>query len=247
MRFNPPPGWPVPSNWKPSADWQPDPTWPAAPDGWHYWIAKDETAIADDGERPAQVARTLGGTPTQRRALLAAAAVAVVAVVCGATALIAYHVGKAHRADEASHRADDPTGWGRSVTPLPTTPSTFILTPDWPPYSSRDQPTGYLAAPSTTSPADGAVFSNYPRDTDLWWHPVTGAATYRIQIQYFDGIGDNEGWHDLPGQPTPITTSAATYHFEFVGAQPGRWRVNSVAADGQEGPLSPWSTFRYTR
>ncbi|MFT4226225.1 hypothetical protein [Micropruina sp.] len=39
MRFNPPPGWPVPPpGWQPPADWRPDPSWPAAPPGWSFWI-----------------------------------------------------------------------------------------------------------------------------------------------------------------------------------------------------------------
>lgn len=39
MRFNPPPGWPVPPlGWQPPADWQPDPSWPAAPPGWSFWV-----------------------------------------------------------------------------------------------------------------------------------------------------------------------------------------------------------------
>ncbi len=39
MRFNPPPGWPVPPpGWQPPVDWRPDPTWPPAPPGWQFWI-----------------------------------------------------------------------------------------------------------------------------------------------------------------------------------------------------------------
>jgi hypothetical protein len=39
LRFNPPPGWPVPAKgWVPPPNWQPDPSWPPAPPGWPLWI-----------------------------------------------------------------------------------------------------------------------------------------------------------------------------------------------------------------
>jgi hypothetical protein len=37
------------------------------------------------------------------------------------------------------------------------------------------------------------------------------------------------------------------YTFNFVGANPGRWRVSAIRADGAEGPKSPFRVFRYTR
>lgn len=39
LRFNPPPGWPVPAKgWVPPSNWQPDPSWPPPPPGWPLWI-----------------------------------------------------------------------------------------------------------------------------------------------------------------------------------------------------------------
>ncbi len=39
LRFNPPPGWPVPAKgWVPPPNWQPDPSWPPVPPGWQLWI-----------------------------------------------------------------------------------------------------------------------------------------------------------------------------------------------------------------
>lgn len=39
MRFNAPPGWPVPpTGWTPPPGWQPDPSWPAAPAEWRWWV-----------------------------------------------------------------------------------------------------------------------------------------------------------------------------------------------------------------
>ena len=41
--------------------------------------------------------------------------------------------------------------------------------------------------------------------------------------------------------------SEATYTFNFVGAQPGCWRVWAVDEQGHEGPKSPWWEFVYTK
>lgn len=42
QRYNPPPGWPVPSGgWRPSFDWKPDPSWPPAPSGWVFWVKEE--------------------------------------------------------------------------------------------------------------------------------------------------------------------------------------------------------------
>lgn len=39
LRYNPPPGWPVPpAGWSPPAGWKPDPKWPEPPPGWQLWV-----------------------------------------------------------------------------------------------------------------------------------------------------------------------------------------------------------------
>lgn len=39
MRFNPPPGWPIPpEGWAPPAGWKPDPSWPSPPQGWQLFV-----------------------------------------------------------------------------------------------------------------------------------------------------------------------------------------------------------------
>ena len=40
LKFNSPPAWPdPPDGWSPPSGWTPDASWPAAPDGWHFWVA----------------------------------------------------------------------------------------------------------------------------------------------------------------------------------------------------------------
>ena len=49
LRFNPPPGWPVPRlGWAPPPGWQPDPSWPKPPPGWRFWVPDN---LAPVGER----------------------------------------------------------------------------------------------------------------------------------------------------------------------------------------------------
>jgi len=40
--------------------------------------------------------------------------------------------------------------------------------------------------------------------------------------------------------------SSTTYTFNFVGAQPGRWRVWAVNGSGMPGSKSGWREFRFT-
>ena len=47
VRFNAPPGWPVPSSsWAPGDDWMPDPSWPTPPRGWTFWVVEQRAAGA---------------------------------------------------------------------------------------------------------------------------------------------------------------------------------------------------------
>lgn len=101
-----------------------------------------------------------------------------------------------------------------------------------------------LTAPIQNSPADGTVFSTYPRMTTLQWSSVTGAASYTVEHSYCSSAGCND-WAVDYGPVTGLTTNSYTY--EFVGAQPGRWRVWAVDANGNAGPKSGWWGFSYTR
>ncbi len=98
-----------------------------------------------------------------------------------------------------------------------------------------------LSAPKQSSPKDGAVFSTYPRTTALKWDSVEGAASYSVEVQYYDP--GSKQWVSYISK-TGLTTNS--YTFNFVGAQPGHWRVWAVGVDGQVSPKSGWWTFRYT-
>ena len=99
-----------------------------------------------------------------------------------------------------------------------------------------------LAAPKQLSPADGQVFSHYPRTTTLEWSAVPDATSYMVEIEFCSPAGCD----DWSVEYDPVTVTTTSYTFNFVGAQPGRWRVWAVS-NGQESPKSDWWGFRYTR
>lgn len=99
-----------------------------------------------------------------------------------------------------------------------------------------------LPSPMLLSPADGSVFGHYPRTTTLTWGPVEGAASYLLEIEYCDPSGCAT-WSEPYG---PYSVAGTDYTFDFVGAQPGRWRVRAINSAGTTGRVSAWSNFRYT-
>jgi hypothetical protein len=112
---------------------------------------------------------------------------------------------------------------------------------------TRAHPVPAFAAPKPISPPDGSIFSNFPRTTSLSWTPVPRAASYTVEIDCFQCCQVNQWctdvgktWQLVPG------ITATTFTFDFVGAQPVRWRVWAVGPRGRSGRKSNWSGFVYT-
>ncbi len=97
----------------------------------------------------------------------------------------------------------------------------------------------FLPAPAQVSPAHGSVYNHYPRKTTLRWKAVTGAKYYTAEIQYKSG----NKWVPLKKQ----AGLKYDYTFNFVGAQPGRWRVYAVDSKGKNGLASGWREFTYKK
>lgn len=105
-----------------------------------------------------------------------------------------------------------------------------------------------LTAPVQVSPVNGTVFNNFPRTTKLEWKPVPGAASYTVEIDCMHCCQSGKWCTDIGKQYKVVPNlKASSYTFNFVGAQPGKWRVWAVGANGQPGPKSAWWEFRYTR
>ncbi len=127
-----------------------------------------------------------------------------------------------------------------SETPAatPTSPPTSTPTSAASPPSPMPAPT--LAAPVLISPPDGTVFGKFPRITTCQWSAVVGAIKYQFQAEFWEL--NQKQWVKRYSADVPATT----YTFDFVGKQPGRWRVAGVDGGGHVGPFSGWWGFVYT-
>ncbi len=105
-----------------------------------------------------------------------------------------------------------------------------------------------LPAPRQIAPRNGSKFDHFPRTTKFRWSPVRNAKSYGIEVdclhccvqgKWCSDIGQT--WHVKGGLSSP------QHAHNFVGAQPGRWRVWAVDACGKKGKLSGWWKFEYTR
>lgn len=98
------------------------------------------------------------------------------------------------------------------------------------------------AAPRQLAPADGSVLDQFPRKLTLRWAALAGAKNvkYEVEVEYQEPDGK---WTPYPAGKA---TGQTERELEFVGAQPGRWRVWAIE-DGRNGPKSDWWTFRFTR
>jgi hypothetical protein len=111
-----------------------------------------------------------------------------------------------------------------------------------------DEGTNTLGAPEHTSPPDGMSFDHYPRETTLQWKSVDGAASYTVEVDCLHCC--RSGWWCDEFDEVWLVRSGiqnTEFTFNFVGAQPGRWRVWAVYSNGNESAKSRWSEFEYTQ
>ncbi len=130
----------------------------------------------------------------------------------------------------------------KPITPVVTPPANDNLHNRYPVVTDA---TNYnVKAPVLISPEEATVFNHYPRKTKLVWNPVPEAVRYLVEVDYYY----RNGWHlDYTGQKLrSLMVPTTEFEFNFVGAQPGRWRVAAVLANGEVGVKSEWRTFRYT-
>ena len=110
-----------------------------------------------------------------------------------------------------------------------------------------------LPAPVQLSPKPDAEFNHYPRSTKLEWEAVEGASSYTVEVDFCHGIRTgkpdciNPQPHTMKGNPETTRITSTSYEFDFVGAQPGRWRVWAIDKEGREGFKSEWRKFFYQR
>ncbi len=105
-----------------------------------------------------------------------------------------------------------------------------------------------LSKPVPLYPLSGSVFKHFPRHTVLTWEKVFNAASYTIEVDCFHCCQSSQ-WCTEVGKQWIIKQNLTTtvYDFDFVGAQPGRWRVWAVSSTGEERAKTDWQEFRFTQ
>jgi hypothetical protein len=104
-----------------------------------------------------------------------------------------------------------------------------------------------LTAPVLLSPAKGAHLEprGGKRTTLLQWQAVSGATGYLVEVQY-GNPGRNKRMIWSSAYRSEVVGTQVT--FDFVGANPGRWRVTALDKTGRYWQSDPaqWRTFEYT-
>ncbi len=96
-----------------------------------------------------------------------------------------------------------------------------------------------IAPPELVSPAAGTQINIFPRKITFEWKQVIGALKYEIEVGYNDG-----NWQ-LQKQ---AVTNETSYTLDFIGKNPGRWRVRSYStSSGKAGVFSEWRSFTCLR
>jgi hypothetical protein len=101
------------------------------------------------------------------------------------------------------------------------------------------------SAPAQEAPLPGTVFNMFPRQMLLQWTPMSDAIRYIVEIEIFDPSTNQ--WVEDPASIRTAVVDGNTYAFEFVGAQPGRWRVRGLDSEGNQSSSSEWWTFQHMR
>jgi hypothetical protein len=128
--------------------------------------------------------------------------------------------------------------------------ATPTLVPETPVSAVQSNPTPVstgIAPPTLVSPADGTTFDIYPRNTTLKWQPVLGATRYLVEIMACSSSNKSNCFSHPMIEQSSRETADTSYTFNFVGAQPGKWRVTAIGTDGKLGIPSGWWTFSYSK
>ncbi len=189
-----------------------------------------------------------GGQQRGRGPLVVALIAALIVILILSSVAVAYGLGLFSPGSKTAQQptattALQPTPTATATaTPSPTPTDTPTPTPT-PTATPTPTPT-ILPAPVQLSPANGTIFNNYPRTTTLQWQAVSGAVSYSVEVDYYSPGDTTCTSGALLKNPTGLTTTS--YTFDFVGAQPGCWKVWAVDSGGQAGTVSDWWLFTYT-
>ena len=104
-----------------------------------------------------------------------------------------------------------------------------------------------LPAPTLVSPPNGTQIHDYPRNITLTWSAVPGARKYLVEIMACSSSNPENCFSHPMLEKNTRESLKTSYSFEFIGMQPGKWRVFPMTADNQMGTPSEWWTFTCTK
>jgi TonB family protein len=107
--------------------------------------------------------------------------------------------------------------------------------------AAEAQSPGLLPAPLPISPANQARLHGEPRTVTLEWSKVPGAVGYGLETDFYGG----GHWRSETGPNRVERVTNPSFTYEFVGNQPGGWRVWAIDKDGHPGRVSAWSVFTF--
>lgn len=86
-----------------------------------------------------------------------------------------------------------------------------------------------------------------PRRTVAEWQPVKGAISYVLETDCYHCCRPDRWCTDVgSGWKIEKGLSGTRHSFDWVGSQPGRWRVWSIDAEGRASPKSAWTHFDWS-
>ncbi len=102
--------------------------------------------------------------------------------------------------------------------------------------------------PKLLSPANNSSFRHFPRTLKLKWRSVSNATSYNVEIDCMHCCASGKWCTDVGGKYKQLKGIRRTYYqFNFVGSQPGRWRVQAVDKNGKKGQYSHWNNFSFSK
>jgi len=108
-------------------------------------------------------------------------------------------------------------------------------------FNTRPQ----MPTPTLTGPANNVVFGQYLRTLTLSWKMVPATAGYNLEIAYCDAARVTCVSYPTVNITDPL---ASDYTFNFVGAQPGKWRVTALGGGTyRDSTPSAWRWFTFTQ
>jgi len=120
-------------------------------------------------------------------------------------------------------------------------------TPNVPAQSSSTvAPSADFAAlvPTLLAPTKDTPLNYYPRLLMLRWRAEPAAAHYVVDVE-IQGTATLE-WVLIPNAAREAVT-ADSIQIEFIGANPGRWRVTAIDSMGVASRPSEWWGFVFVR